>query len=154
MYIPRSMLVRGRAAHNYRKKTPFLLFCCSKVLTQSHHCFLDSFLVILVFGILISKMEIISNPGHSIVLNFKWKIKYLEHSLDNSKGPGNILLLILLLFLLFLSLLLLLVAPKIYQPHSWHGDILKGWNDIQAQHPSIIRHSMGVVCFCFFLVMF
>lgn len=24
-------------------------------------------------------------------MNIKWKIKYLEHSLDNSKGPGNIL---------------------------------------------------------------
>lgn len=84
------MLVRGRAAHNYRKKTPFLLFCCSEVLTQSHHCFPDSFLAILVFGILLSKREIISNPGHSVVMNIKWTIKYLEHSLGNSKGPGNI----------------------------------------------------------------
>lgn len=97
--------MRGKAAHNYRKKTPFLLFCCSKALAQSHHCLLDSFLVILVFGIIISKMEIISNPSHSVVLNIKWKIKYLEHSLDNSKGPGNILTTITIVIFVFLVII-------------------------------------------------
>lgn len=63
-------------------------------------------------------MEIISNPGHSVVLNIKWKIKYLEHSLDNRKGPGNILTTVTIVIFAFLSSLLLLVAPKVYQPRS------------------------------------
>lgn len=50
-------------------------------------------------------MEIISNPSHSVVLNIKWKIKYLEHSLDNSKGPGNILTTITIVIFVFLVII-------------------------------------------------
>lgn len=52
-------------------------------------------------------MEIISNPGHSIVLNFKWKIKYLEHSLDNSKGPGNILTTVTIVIFAFFVIIII-----------------------------------------------
>lgn len=105
------MLERGRAAHNYRKKTPFLLFCCSKVLTQSLHRFPDSFLVILVFDVLLSKREIILNPGHSVVLSIKWKIKYLEHSLCNSKGPANVLITVTIVIFAFLAIIIIVSGP-------------------------------------------
>lgn len=98
--------MRGRAAHNYRKKTPFLLFCYSKALPQSHHCFLNSVIVFLIFGILVSKMEVISNLGHCVIINIKWKIKYFEHSLDNSKGPGNVLTPVTIVVFAFLVIII------------------------------------------------
>lgn len=51
-------------------------------------------------------MEVISNLGHCVIINIKWKIKYFEHSLDNSKGPGNVLTPVTIVVFAFLVIII------------------------------------------------
>lgn len=106
------------------RKYGSLLFCSRKHPNQSYHGFLDPFLDFLFFGIFISKIEMVLNPNHSVVMRVKW-IKCSEHYPENTKRLENILAttVTIVIFLLFLSSFLL-VTPKIAEPRPRYGDIL------------------------------